>query len=143
MHQKTLASFGFTKKVTHRGKEFDGKTPENTEENKHGCSHCDQTFQTVQGLAICVKCKHSVIITDENVEKVSETNEPVGDKDVVLREFPQVRDKIVWEVVKGLINSVVKSIEIQAPKKRRKCSKRFLCSSYSRKMRGFRAKIQY
>ena len=63
---------------------------------------------TVHGLVIHVKHKHSVTITDENVEKVSKKNEPVGDKDNVSREFPEVRDKIVREVVKDLINSVVK-----------------------------------
>ena len=62
MPQKTLAAFGFTKKIVHRGREREVLIPENVDlGNAHPCGQCNETFKSPQGLAVHVKCKHGVV----------------------------------------------------------------------------------
>ena len=62
MPQKTLAAFGFTKKIVHRGREREVLIPENVDlGNAHPCGQCNETFKSPQGLAVHMKCKHGVV----------------------------------------------------------------------------------
>ena len=63
--QATLAAFGFTKAVSHRGKETVVNIPKTTSEDEYKlkCKHCSQTFKNQQGLSVHVKCKHGHVTT--------------------------------------------------------------------------------
>jgi len=59
--QATLAAFGFTKSVLHRGTETIINIPKtvSAEEYKLKCLDCMQTFKNQQGLSVHLKCKHN------------------------------------------------------------------------------------
>ena len=56
--QRTLAAFGFTKTIRHRGNEIRVEIPDYTEieEKRIKCAHCEARFINQQGLSIHVKC---------------------------------------------------------------------------------------
>ena len=58
--QKSLAFFGFTKKVEHRGQMVDVDLPNESPLNawKIPCNYCEKKFKTNQGLSIHLKCVH-------------------------------------------------------------------------------------
>ena len=57
--QATLAAFGFTKSIIHRGEEVLCKIPKVTKGvTKLKCDHCSMEFVNQQELAVHVKCKH-------------------------------------------------------------------------------------
>ena len=58
--QKSLAAFGFSKTITHRGVSTRVFIPENVEVIATiNCNHCSMMFKTRQALAVHTKCKHS------------------------------------------------------------------------------------
>ena len=59
--QATLAAFGFTKSIIHRGEEVPCKIPKVTEGvTTLKCDHCSMEFVNQQGVTVHVKCKHSL-----------------------------------------------------------------------------------
>ena len=65
--QTTLAAFGFTKSVLHRGQETAIDIPKTVSEDEYQleCVHCPKTFKNQQGLSVHIKCKHGNISTEE------------------------------------------------------------------------------
>ena len=63
--QATLAAFGFTKSIIHRGEEVPCKIPKVTKGvTKLKCDHCSMEFVNQQGLTVHVKCKHPLNINE-------------------------------------------------------------------------------
>ena len=62
--QSTLAAFGFTKIITHRGKETNVTIPKTVSEEEFNlkCQHCMQRFKNQQGLSVHLKCKQPAAI---------------------------------------------------------------------------------
>ena len=59
--QKTLAAFGFTKKVMHRGEEIDVDIPNEVNLEDHfklKCLYCPLKFKSQQRLSLHMICKH-------------------------------------------------------------------------------------
>ena len=56
--QPTLAAFGFTKKVVHRGEEVAVNMPLETIEVLIRCDHCEKLFKSEQGLSFHKKVMH-------------------------------------------------------------------------------------
>lgn len=67
--QSTLAAFGFTKSVFHRGQETVIDIPKTVSEDEYQleCVHCLQIFKNKQGLYVHMKCKHGNISTVEHL----------------------------------------------------------------------------
>ena len=59
--QPTLGSFGFIKRVSHRGVWNEIILPDISEQPKLECPHCDDKFKNQQGLTVHLKCKHGNI----------------------------------------------------------------------------------
>lgn len=107
--QKTLASFGFTKSVTHRGKTKEIKIPLETDvviekPKSIQCSKCPMKFMNQQGLSVHLKCLHSVMPKEkEKANKVQLEDDTID---------------IVRLVMNDVVDKVVKRTEKQKPGKR-------------------------
>ena len=66
--QTTLGSFGFIKRVSHRGVLNEIILPDISEQPKLECPHCDDKFKNQKGLTVHLKCKHGNITESANVE---------------------------------------------------------------------------
>ena len=66
--QYTLAAFGFTKSITHRGEETAVDIPKvvSDEKPKLKCQHCTQEFINQQGLSVHIMCKHAATAGDQS-----------------------------------------------------------------------------
>ena len=105
--QKSLAAFGFSKTVVHRGVANRVFIPEYVDEVKGtiNCSHCTMKFKTKQGLAVHAKCKHpsfepaekKVRITKESLSTSSEKS--ISIDSIVRSEVQDVLNGVVGKVV--------------------------------------------
>ena len=59
--QPTLAAFGFSKKVRHRGEGIAIQMPLEAAETLFECENCEKSFKSLQGLAFHVTVMHSII----------------------------------------------------------------------------------
>ena len=64
----TLAAFGFTKSISHRGEETAVDIPKvvSYEKPKLNCQHCIQEFINQQGLSVHLMCKHAATAGDQS-----------------------------------------------------------------------------
>ena len=108
--QKSLAFFGFTKKVEHRGQMVNVDLPNESPLDawKIPCNYCEKKFKTNQGLSIHLKCvhpseKYEVAPKRRKVENVDSLEE-------------QLREKEVNELMNGMVQKVVRSVNSTAGK---------------------------
>ena len=97
--QRTLADFGFTKTIIHRGNEMKVDIPNRISDSppKLKCPNCEQTFLNQQGLSIHILCKHSATNKKEN-------NDPSGSckrKIIDTEEGKSQEESIIEESVNG------------------------------------------
>ena len=72
--QTTLAAFGFTKSVTHRGQKTTTDLPKTVSEEIHKlkCLHVMQGLKNQQGLSVHLKCKHASITAEDQLPRSNE-----------------------------------------------------------------------
>ena len=123
MSQKTLGAFGFTQKIIHREKEKEVVIPGNVDIGKpHACKQCKEKLKSKQGLAVHVRCKHGVVYLPAKVEKAGDSS--TGNNSTENPENEKL-EIVVNEVLKDLMNSVVKSVQPKEQKKRRQYTAKF------------------
>ena len=76
--QPTLAAFGFTKKVVHRGEEVAVNMPLETIEVLIRCDHCEKLFKSEQGLSFHKKVMHGS--SNNSSVTISQPTKPNNDE---------------------------------------------------------------
>ena len=104
--QPTLAAFGFTKKVVHRGETVDVDLPRYANELECGkfmCPKCPKRFKNTQGLSVHVKCVHGdssdVQSNRVSFSKASGRTEYQSTDEKIAEDFAHVMDSLVQKVV--------------------------------------------
>lgn len=107
--QSTLAAFGFTKTITHRGHDTTVDIPKKVpkETFKLTCQYCMQGFKNQQGLSVHVMCKHAD--TSAGLQLPSSTDEPLCESDTtaeILEPTPTVERRRGSDVRKSITNKL-------------------------------------
>ena len=94
--QPTLAAFGFTKKVVHRGEEVAVNMPLETIEVLIRCDHCEKLFKSEQGLSFHKKVMHGS--SNNSSVTISQPTKP-NDDELLSLAVEDVVNKVVNKVV--------------------------------------------
>ncbi|KAI6649930.1 hypothetical protein LOD99_6294 [Oopsacas minuta] len=126
--QPTLGSFGFIKRVSHRGVWNEIILPDISEQPKLECPHCDDKFKNQQRLGVHLKCQHGNISESTNVEI---NNVPLTRS---IAEIEHVSNVDSEELQLGVSEAQVISIEPHAKRSRSQDSRRQYNSVFKAKI---------
>ena len=105
--QPTLAKFGFSKSIEHRGSQRDVNLPDFVAktQKKFTCSTCSKAFVNQQGLSVHEKCLHGVVDEGKILAKSSHSTPKTEGESEIQRVVSATMDKILSLVAEGSSNS--------------------------------------
>ena len=123
MKQTTLAAFGFSKTVKHRGRDIISKVVSETVYELK-CHHCMKGFKNQQGLSVHLKCKHAAnnvgeVLPETKCHQVSSADDVVeviteGDSNAEILEPPVTVEKRRGRDIRKSITNKFKAKAIAA-----------------------------